>query len=814
MLSNGLKEDIVLKEPLPAAHPGRFRFQLAVQGATPVAIDNGRAVSFRDGQGQELARIPRGTMVDANGVESAVDMHLVEQNGSWFVDVAPDLGYLRSADRAYPVRVDPSFQVGSWTTDTFVDSIATTTNYNGGPIIKAGWSNGIISGGSAEYYSYLRFPDLTVIRDKAVTNGELKVTNTYSIDPQNKGLTAFRTKGTWNASTLTWANKPNHSGTERVDINANQQLYSFNVTSWAQGWAAGQDGETINGKWSPYGVTINTAGEAAYYELGAAEDGFLANRPELSITYINQTPNLITTMSPTDGWVGTASPPLTAVFSDPDDTNGKIEYKVDGELWGPFTTINGSTAPIFGLGPGTHTWQVRGIDANSAGPWSSLRSFTINSLPNVPDQLSPSDGFLAAVVTPLTARFYDPDGQSGGTLEFEISGVGTLTVGSLNNGAVGSVTPPIELSPGTYSWRVRSKDSAGSYSIWSGWRTMSYYPRAEWVRDEYPNNGALWDVTKWTTSSSVTVSGNQGFFPISTSSKRATATGPLLADSEVSLTYAFPNRTAGTSLRVTLRGGPGTDSSQLANGYRLDIPSGSRSLTVNKVVAGTVSQLGSFSDSDDPLDSNPRRLRFRVEGVELHVKTWPLGALEPIAWDAVVPDLDGSITDPGTLQIANAYQSAGRSATIDDVTYSTALLPSSIVHRVSAQGPGGDVITCTADTDRPHKSKDKRFRGVVNIHAWADCRHSDGTHARVPYLELEARLYRNDQQASEFPSVVSDTNRYSLDTTSHDKDGCVSNEAYQGWVRVKAKSPPDYSPAETEASGFNTRPDHIVVFQC
>jgi hypothetical protein len=126
MLSNGIKEDIILDQPLPPAHSGQFRFGLSVQNASPVAINDGTAVLLRDARGQELARIPQGTMVDANGARGVVDMRLVREAGSWFVDVAPDLGFLRSADRAYPVRVDPSVTIGSWTSDTFADSIATT----------------------------------------------------------------------------------------------------------------------------------------------------------------------------------------------------------------------------------------------------------------------------------------------------------------------------------------------------------------------------------------------------------------------------------------------------------------------------------------------------------------------------------------------------------------------------------------------------------------------------------------------------------------------------------------------------------------
>lgn len=376
MLSNGLKEDIILSQAPAANWSGRYRFRLATNGLTPVAADGGTAVSLQDGTGTEVARIPRGTMVDAKGLKGIVDMHLVKQNGEHFIDVAPDLNFVRDADRAYPLVVDPVVMYGfSSPTDAFVDSICTTCNYGGLDFLKAGWV------GTAQYYAYVRFPDLTRILGKQVGYAELRLQSNYESDPSRFGLTALRTHGSWNASSITWATMASH-GPERYDVDRNHQLgpgYSFPITSWAQGWSQGADGDWINGKWSPRGATINTAGDNAFYQLGSAESTFTPEIPSMTVHYTNQTPNVITTLSPADGWSGTASPPLSAVFSDPDDTEGRIEYMVDGVLRGPYTTTNGSTAPNFGLGAGTHTWQVRGLDADSIGPWTAPRELLITN---------------------------------------------------------------------------------------------------------------------------------------------------------------------------------------------------------------------------------------------------------------------------------------------------------------------------------------------------------------------------------------------------------------------------------------------------
>jgi hypothetical protein len=676
MLSNGLKEDIVLDQPLPPGSPDHFRFRLSVAGATPVAVDGETAIALQDSAGHELARIPRGTMVDAKGGEGVVDMHLVDQRGTWFVDVVPDPAFLGASDRAYPVSVDPSIiYTPASPTDSFVDSICTTCNYNGGTTLKAGWANGIAGGGSPQYYSYVRFPDLTPIVGHGVTNAQLRLEATYQIDPQSYGLTALRAHQSWNASTITWSNMASHGPESYHAAAGGYPDYYFDITSWAQGWSQGQDGEWINGKWSPHGATINTGGNAAYYQLGAAESTFVPNIPSMSVTYTNQSPNLPTALSPADGWTGTSTPSLSATFSDPDDSNGWIDFQIDGGPIVSVQTVNGSASYPAAGGSGTHSWIARGRDLDSAGPWTATRHFTVNTAPAMPDQLSPADGSYTTTLPALSAHYVDPDNNSG-SLTFEIDGVPHSVTG-IANGATGSCTTanlclPTSLAPGLHSWRVQAIDTFGLPSLWSPYQQFEYHHAGQVVREEFPVNGSQWDTTKWATTSALTVSNNQGVFSASTASKRATATAAYLQDSEVSFTYSIPDRSAGTELRTTLRGYGATGSAQLPNGYRLDIPSGlnpdgSTTISLKKLVNGAVTPLGSsFNYTGSGYAST--RVRFRVDGSKITVKVWAAGALEPTAWS--LERTDTGITAAGTLQIAQSYQTGtGRVINVDNVTY-------------------------------------------------------------------------------------------------------------------------------------------------
>src|SRR5581483_4642877 len=316
-------------------------------------------------------------------------------------------------------------------------------------------------------------------------------------------------------------------------------------------------------------------------------------------------------------------------------------------------------------------------DGRDTSTWSAWQTFTIgDNPPNIPDQLTPSDGAPSTTLPALSARYSDPDNftdptKNLGTLNFVINGLGTFPVNAIPNGGTGTCSTtnlclPSTLAPGVYSWQVQAVDANG-LSTSSAWQEFEYHAAGPLMRDEYPVNGPQWDTTKWTTTSGLTVANNQGLFPAATASKRATATAALLQDADVSFTYSIPDRSAGTELRITRRGSGATGSAQLPTGYRLDIPSNSNTMSLRKLVNSTLSTLGSFTYTG-ALDGSQVRVRFRVDGSTISAKVWPAGTLEPTAWS--LQESDTAITTAGTLQISQSYQSgSGRVINIDNVTY-------------------------------------------------------------------------------------------------------------------------------------------------
>lgn len=107
-LANGLKEEIELAD---SSQPSTFHYALnASEGVTPELV--GRAVEFHDETGQLVATLPPPVMEDSAptpAVSDAIHYELTPSGpGAWELTVEADREWLQSANRQWPVRIDPS----------------------------------------------------------------------------------------------------------------------------------------------------------------------------------------------------------------------------------------------------------------------------------------------------------------------------------------------------------------------------------------------------------------------------------------------------------------------------------------------------------------------------------------------------------------------------------------------------------------------------------------------------------------------------------------------------------------------------------
>ena len=107
---NGVKEDIILASPPSSEATYTYQLRTSKSLSPYESADGG--YELREPSGRTVFQIPGGVMVDANGAHSSeVEFQLQAIGEGWLLTVSPDMTWLRSAQRAYPVAVDPSVVV-------------------------------------------------------------------------------------------------------------------------------------------------------------------------------------------------------------------------------------------------------------------------------------------------------------------------------------------------------------------------------------------------------------------------------------------------------------------------------------------------------------------------------------------------------------------------------------------------------------------------------------------------------------------------------------------------------------------------------
>jgi RHS repeat-associated protein len=165
-----VKEEIVLKSP---DAPAAFTFTLHLAGVK--AEKSGRdGIRFRDAQTDEaLFAIPPMFMRDAIGVLSAAVTVEAEHKGNQLrLTITPDAQWLRDADRAFPVVVDPTLALQP---DIGGGLDTTIANDEGLQDLNLGFDPALSVG--AGYASLLKFDLSAIPRASAIESATLKLSS-------------------------------------------------------------------------------------------------------------------------------------------------------------------------------------------------------------------------------------------------------------------------------------------------------------------------------------------------------------------------------------------------------------------------------------------------------------------------------------------------------------------------------------------------------------------------------------------------------------------------------------------------------------
>ncbi|PJN87670.1 DNRLRE domain-containing protein [Bacillus sp. mrc49] len=345
--NENVKEDIVLH-----SYKGlnTFTFQLKTDLNGKVQKDG--SIAFYDKEEDEPTFVlPSPFMTDSNidelSSETArsedVKYDLKKVEAGYLLTVTADENWLKAPERVYPVYIDPTTSL-STSSDTFVMSAYPKENYG---ISSKKWDAsqnqyvlkvGYYDGTTGTNYAFLK-QNISKI-DKAVIDSatlNVYVTHAYFATTKN-GLWLDEVSANWNASTLTWDNKPSSKNIGNVNAGRDEWV-QFNVLNTVKAWAAGTKAN------HGFKLHANGNGQNFWKKVVSSDNSTL--KPYLSVTYhYNALP----------------APSVTATSNGTNTNTGYLNVswdKIAGATGYKVLLYNGKAYTAFNVGNVT-SWSTKG----------------------------------------------------------------------------------------------------------------------------------------------------------------------------------------------------------------------------------------------------------------------------------------------------------------------------------------------------------------------------------------------------------------------------------------------------------------------
>ncbi|HEY4552549.1 MAG TPA: DNRLRE domain-containing protein, partial [Bacillaceae bacterium] len=333
--SSSVKEDIILKDRDSARS-----FEFFITGSL-IPKKEERNIHFYNKKNELVWIMPHPFMEDQNGKYSEdIAFSIEKYKQGYILALKPDSEYLDEKDTVYPVRIDPTVNLGGSNTntfDTYVMSKYPGYNYYTTPELRTGYttSTGVTR-------SYLNFSQaMPNLSGKLLVKADLNVykwADSGTVISTN--VYANRIASAWDNKTVTYGSQPSINTTVSygaTSATGTAGWRSLNVTDLVDGW--------MKGTFPNYGVVLRSTSEGTsgtYRKFNASESS--SNKPYLSITYSERP----------------AAPTATA-YSNSDGT-GYVNLswpKVDGATGYKVLIFNGRVYEEFDAGNVT-SWSTRG----------------------------------------------------------------------------------------------------------------------------------------------------------------------------------------------------------------------------------------------------------------------------------------------------------------------------------------------------------------------------------------------------------------------------------------------------------------------
>ncbi len=290
---DGTKENIILKSNKAK---NVFTARYNIGNLTAKVIDE-KNIQLVDGD-NVVYTISAPYMSDANG-EFSENLSLSvrkNHNGMLTVDLEADKEWLSSADRAFPVTVDPT--VETELSKASIDSVfvASSSSYKDVNFSDVGH---MVVGREATYYNYCRslfkFTLPTLNKGDMVVSAKMSVYNCntefYSSTTPDMQINAHKITSAWTLDKVKWSNQPSYSSTvadyEFVKKSSPTGWRNFDISSIVKQW--------YENPGTNYGILLKSANESGTYAENGVKAEIWTERynnikegyPRVMITYRN-----------------------------------------------------------------------------------------------------------------------------------------------------------------------------------------------------------------------------------------------------------------------------------------------------------------------------------------------------------------------------------------------------------------------------------------------------------------------------------------------------------------------------------------------
>ncbi len=285
-INRGLKESVILNE---APETNVWKFELELNGVTPVKDECCNGISFfAEGTDDIVGGIGVPFMNDATGEayseDIEYDIELKDNSDSVYIlTMTVDEDYLYSADRVYPVTIDPTI---TWSSAEPVDNVYVSDSSANMNYYSANSSILPIGRNSDGKYfrTYFKFKNLdSRMSDYSITSATLYLTE-YTGHKGEK-VSVHRVLADWNKDTITWNNRPTYKSTaidNYTATGAGQNVVNLDLTSYVKA--------VSSGTYPNYGIMLRTVDEVVGYQdvIYNVRHSNPTFWPKLTIQYIDK----------------------------------------------------------------------------------------------------------------------------------------------------------------------------------------------------------------------------------------------------------------------------------------------------------------------------------------------------------------------------------------------------------------------------------------------------------------------------------------------------------------------------------------------